>query len=151
MTKPCAFLKDLGASVTQGKIVKDQNYDESEVGKVKFRTDIKVLVTAPKAKLSFCEESPLINMDMRNQISNVQLSQPYWNYRTSRTTSKIICPPRILYLTQLLFKSEHNTDIFRGTEPKLNTLTTLVKELTKNVFQKEGNRTQKKAESFKKQ
>ena len=76
VTKFCAFLKDLGVSVTQGKIIKEQNYDESEVGKVKFRTDIKVLVTVPKAKLFFCEESPLINMDTRNQISNVQLSQP---------------------------------------------------------------------------
>lgn len=142
---------DLGASITQGKIVKEQNYDESEVGKVKFRTDIKVLVTVPKAKLFFCEESPLININMRNQISNVQLSQPSWNYRTSRTTSKIICPPRILYLTELLIKSEHNTNIFRGTEPRLNTLTTLVRELLKNVFQKEGHGTQKKGESFKKQ
>lgn len=50
VTKLCAFLKDLGASVTQGKIVKEQNYDESEVGKVKFRTDIKVLVTVPQSK-----------------------------------------------------------------------------------------------------
>lgn len=62
------LFSDLRASVTPGKIVKEQNYDESEVGKVKFRTDIKVLVTVPKAKLLFCEESPLINIDMRNQI-----------------------------------------------------------------------------------
>ena len=66
----------MGASITPGKIVKEQNYDESEVGKVKFRTDIKVLVTVPKAKLFFCEESPLINIDRRNQVSNVQLNQP---------------------------------------------------------------------------
>lgn len=65
----------MGPSITPGKIVKEQNF-ESEVGRVKFRTDIKVLVTVPKAKLFFCEESPLVNIDLRNQVSNVQLSQP---------------------------------------------------------------------------
>lgn len=53
------------------KIVKEQNYDESEVQKMRFRIDIKALDNGPQSKLFFYEESPLMNMNVRNQIPNV--------------------------------------------------------------------------------